>query len=135
MEDIIKQNEEKWDELVQLLFQFRDDIERDREARAEELGLSETEFAFHGILLAEIKKIYSLDQIDKNTAEKIKRIVQNLVKMMDEATQIVDFFKKRDEQTRVKRDITRAIIAEFDKIELVKPVTDRFMELAEVKFR
>ena len=54
---------------------------------------------------------------------------------MDEATQIVDFFKKRDEQKRVKRDIKRAIIAEFDKIELVKPVTDRFMELAEVKFR
>ena len=134
LEDIIKQNEEKWDELVQL-FQFRDDIERDREARAEELGLSETEFAFHGILLAEIKKIYTLDQIDENTAEKIKRIVQNLVKMMDEATQIVDFFKKRDEQKRVKRDIKRAIIAEFDKIELVKPVTDRFMELAEVKFR
>ena len=84
---------------------------------------------------AEIKRIYSIEQIDVNTAEKIKRIVQNLVKMMDEATQIVDFFKKRDEQKRVKRDIKRAIIAEFDKTELVKPVTDRFMELAEVKFR
>ena len=57
------------------------------------MGLSETEFAFHGILLAEIKKIFSWSD-RQNTAEKIKRIVQNLVKMMDEATQIVDFSKK-----------------------------------------
>jgi hypothetical protein len=36
---------------------------------------------------------------------------------------------------RVRRDIKRAILEEFDDPDLVKPVTDRFMELAEVKFR
>ena len=44
------------------------------------------------------------------------------------------FSKKRRTKTCKKR-YQKAIIAEFDKIELVKPVTDRFMELAEVKFR
>jgi type I restriction enzyme R subunit len=60
--------------------------------------------------------------------------VKSLVEMMNEATQIVDFFNKWDEQKRVRRDIKRAIIAEFDE-SLVKPVTDRFMELAKSKFR
>mgnify|MGYP001341092446 CR=1 FL=1 len=51
------------------------------------------------------------------------------------ASTIVDFFQKSDEQRRVRRDIKRTIIEEFDDLDLVKPVTDRFMELAEVKFR
>jgi type I restriction enzyme R subunit len=55
--------------------------------------------------------------------------------MMDEATAIVGFFEKWDEVKRVKRDIKRTVIEEFDDFDLVKPVTDRFMELAEVKFK
>ena len=55
--------------------------------------------------------------------------------MMDEATQIVGFFQKWDEQKIVRRNIKRAILREFDEEELIKPVTDRFMELAQVKFR
>jgi type I restriction enzyme R subunit len=55
--------------------------------------------------------------------------------MMDEATEIVDFFQKENEIKRVRRDIKRTIIDEFDNLDLVKPVTDRFMELAEVKFK
>ena len=53
--------------------------------------------------------------------------------MLDEATQIIDFFNKWDEQKRVKREIKRVVIANFDET-LVKPVTERFMELAEVRF-
>lgn len=61
--------------------------------------------------------------------------LQQLVAMMDEATEIVDFFQKWDEQKRVRRNIKRTIIEEFNQEQLVKPITDRFMELAEVKFR
>ena len=135
LESIIRKHEEKWDDLVQLLLEFRDTIEAEREVRAEELGLSETEFAFHGILLAEIKKGQGVDLLDTKTESKVKTVVQQLVLMMDEATQIVGFFQKWDEQKKVRRDIKRAILKEFDKEELVKPVTDRFMELAQVKFR
>lgn len=46
------------------------------------------------IYSAEIKKI-----------EQVKRVVQSLVQMLEEATQIIDFFDKWDEQKRVKRDI------------------------------
>ena len=46
LEDIIKKNEDKWDELVQLLMDFRGSIEENRERQAEDLGLSETELPF-----------------------------------------------------------------------------------------
>ena len=64
----------------------------------------------------------------------MKEVVRNLVSMMDEASKIVDFFKKWDEQKRVKIQIKRAILASFDE-SMVKPVTERFMELAKVKFK
>ena len=67
--------------------------------------------------------------------EKVKFVIHSLVQMMDEATAIVGFFEKWDEVKRVKRDIKRTVIKEFDDSDLVKPVTDRFMELAEVKFK
>ncbi len=53
--------------------------------------------------------------------------------MLDEATQIVDFFNKWDEQKRVKKEIKRIIIDVFGE-SFVKPVSERFMELAKVKF-
>ena len=59
--------------------------------------------------------------------------MQSLVQMLDESSQIVDFFDKWDEQRRVKRDIKRVIIANFSE-SMVKPVSERFMELAKVKF-
>jgi type I restriction enzyme R subunit len=135
LESIIRKNEEHWEELVQLLMDFRETIEEEREARAEELGLTETEFAFHGILMAEITQGEGVEAIDEEMHLKIKSVVQQLVSMMDEATEIVDFFQKWDEQRRVRRNIKRAILAEFDDEGIVKPVTDRFMELAEIKFR
>ena len=131
LEDIISKYEEKWDELVQLLLDLRSGIEEDHAQTAVELGLSPTELSFYNILIAELDRGQS---IDSETTEKAKSVVQSLVAMLDEATQIVGFFQKWDEQKRVKRDIKRVIIQSFNE-ELVKPVTERFMELAEVKFK
>ena len=131
LEDIIRRHEEKWDELVQLLLDFRDDIESDRKKEADDLGLSSTEFSFYNILVAELG---GAENIEEETAEQAKEVVQSLVQMLDEATRIVDFFDKWDEQRRVKREIKRVVIENFDE-SLVKPVTERFMELAEVKFK
>ena len=56
--------------------------------------------------------------------------------MLDEATGIVDFFKKQDEIKRVKQKIKRRILdTSFDNPDLRKIVMDRFMELAKVKFK
>jgi len=134
LEDIIQKHTEKWEELVQLLLNFRDDIEANRVQGAKDLGLTETEFSFHSIMLAEITKLRGDDSLDEVTYETIKEVVQSLVKMLDEASQIVDFFKKFDEQKAVKKNIKRMVIKHFD-LSLVKPVTDRFMELAQVKFK
>lgn len=134
LEDIIQKHSEKWEELVQLLLNFRDDIEANRVQGAKDLGLTETEFSFHSIMLAEITKLRGDDSLDEVTYETIKEVVQSLVQMLDEASQIVDFFKKFDEQKTVKKNIKRMVIKHLD-LSLVKPVTDRFMELAQVKFK
>ena len=73
-------------------------------------------------------------KLDEDTLDTVKEVVQSLVLMLDEASQIVDFFKKLDEQKRVKKNIKRMIIKHYN-LSLVKPVTDRFMELAHVKFK
>ena len=134
LEDIIRRHEEKWDELVQLLLDFRENIESDRREQAEDLGLSSTELSFYNILMAELTEGNDDMAMDAKTSEKVKEVIRSLVAMLDEATRIVDFFDKWDEQKRVKRDIKRVVIENFDE-SLVKPVTDRFMELAKVKFK
>lgn len=131
LEQIIQEYEDKWDELVQLLLDLRDNIETDHKQQATDLGLSPTELSFYNILIAELG---GEEAVDAEKAEQVKRVVQSLVEMLAEATRIVGFFDKWDEQKRVKRDIKRVVIAEFDE-SLVKPVTERFMELAEVKFK
>ena len=72
---------------------------------------------------------------DKVPYDEAKNIASELVSYLNEVSQIVDFFNKWDEQKRVRRDIKRALLEEFDETKIVKPVTDRFMELAEVKFK
>ena len=85
--------------------------------------------------MAEITKGEGIGVIDEDRGLKMKRVVQKLVAMMEEATEIVDFFDKYDEQKRVGRDIKRAIMEEFDDPELARLIARRFMELAKIKFR
>ena len=75
------------------------------------------------------------DVADAHKAEQVKRVVQSVVEILAEATQIVGFFKKWDEQKRIKVSIKRLIIKEFDDEPLAKALTERFMDLAEVKFK
>ncbi len=131
LEDIIRKHRNKWEELVQMLLNFRDNIESDRQKQAVVLGLSETELAFYNILVSELG---GKDTLGDSTESQVKEVVQSLVQMLDEATQIVDFFSKWDEQKRVKRDIKQKIIKNFDE-SLVKSITKRFMDLAETKFK
>ena len=113
---------------------FRDDIEKAREQGARDLGLTETEFAFYNVLFSEITKNQADKSLDQEEQDTLKDVVQLLVNTLDEASQIVDFFKKWDEQKTVKKKIKHTIIKHYD-LSLVKPVTDRFMELAQVKFK
>jgi type I restriction enzyme R subunit len=114
-----------------MLLNFRDNIETDHQQQAVDLGLSPTELAFYNIFVSELG---GKDALGDSTESQVKEVVQSLVKMLDEATQIVDFFSKWDERKRVKRDIKRKVIENFDE-SLVAPITERFMDLAETKFK
>ena len=114
---------------------FRGTMEEQREVQAKELGLDTTEFAFYSILMAEQGADKAGAELDEILQQKVLRVTKELVQMLHDTVHIVDFFRKWDEQKRVKRNIKRVILNEFDDLELVNPVTDRFMELAEVKFQ
>ena len=136
LNELLKRKDEHWDELVQLLFAFRTTIEDDRQKAADDLGLSDVEFSFHNILVAEIARATGEDSMDESTHDEVIAVTRLLVEMLDEATVIVDFFNKQDEIKRVQKKIKRTIIeTSFDDAELRKAVMDRFMELAKVKFK
>ena len=128
LEDIIQKHEERWDEMVQLLLDLRDNIEDDHKKEADILGLSQTELSFYNILISELG-----DEQNADTIQKAKVLVSSLVELLDEASQIVDFFNKWDEQKRMKKNIKHLIIENFDE-SLVDQVSSRFLDLAKTKF-
>lgn len=136
LEKIIHENQEKWETLVQLLLNLRENIEDEHKQNADDLGLTETEYAFHNILMVEVTNQRGDDSIDESSHKQVIEVVRKLVEMMEEATSIVEFFAKQDEVKKVRKNIKRTILDEdFGNRELVTAITDRFMELAKVKFK
>jgi len=133
---IIQKHGEHWEELAQQLLLFREHIESDRKAGAEELGLTEKEFAFRNILNEAVCKKEDNEALTESTHQEIINLTKKLVEMMDEASGIVDFFKKHDEIKTMKRKIKHGLIESSfgDNADLRKAVIDGFMELARVKF-
>ncbi len=136
LRDIIEKNHGKWEQQLELLLELVDNIEEEHRQAADNLGLSETEFAFYNILMAEVTQSKGEDVMDDAIHNEIKTTTQTLVAMFDRATLIVDFFHKHDEVKGMKKEIKHAIheCTFYDK-EIVKVVQDRFMELAQVKFK
>ena len=86
--------------------------------------------------MAEVAKASGEDVITEAVHQRIIYVVQQLVEMMEEATSIIGFFDKWNDQKRVKKLIKRAILDEdFGTKDLVSAITDRFMDLAKVKFK
>jgi len=136
LEEIIQKYENKWAELVQQLLLFRDGMEQQRSQQASELGLSETEYAFHGVLLAEIAKATGDETTDEQTHEQVLALTRELVQEFEQATRIVGFFDKWEEVKRIERQIKRAILDQpFASKALVAAVIQRFMELGKRHFR
>jgi len=136
LRDIIEKTAGKWDQQLELLLQMVDSMESEHKQAADDLGLSETEFAFYNILVAEVTRHAGEDAISEAVHDEIKATSQDLVGMFDEATQIVDFFSKPDEVKRMKKEIKRAVLdCSFGEKALVNVVQDRFTELAQNKFK
>ena len=137
LEKIIQDHEEHWEELVQLLLDFRENIEVDRKKGAVDLGLTETEFAFHNILMSELCRITGNEAIEKSVHDEILQVTTKLVGMIDESSQIVDFFDKHDAvkkvQLKIKRELMETSFGDDDKLR--SSVINGFMDLAKVKFQ
>jgi type I restriction enzyme R subunit len=135
LKDIILKNAGKWEQQIEFLLEMVDTIETNHKKAAVDIGLSETEYAFYNILMAEVTAIQGNDVVDDVTFDEIKSTTQTLVDTFNEATQIVDFFNKLDEVKRMKKEIKRAILDQsFSNPGLVKVVQERFMELGKTKF-
>ena len=136
LRDIIEKTNGKWDQQLELLLDMVGTLESDHKQAAEDLGLTETELAFYNILMAEVIEHGGDEVVDDAVHDEIKTTTQALVEMFDEATQIVDFFKKAEEIKRMKKAIKRAILdCSFGDKAIVNVVQERFMDLAKTKFR
>ena len=140
LKEILESKREKWEELVQLLLVFRDGMEKNKLQQAQDVGLTEIEFAFFMTLQKEVLEKFPDRSKDKKLQAEIIRCTGELVKMLEEATKVVDFFNRDSEKREVIKNIRRALgecsfcdVSEDKK--LVASVTDEFMRLAEVKFR
>ena len=132
----MERTHENWGKQLDLLLEFRGNIESEHQQQATDLGLTETELAFYNILNVEIIRISGNESIDEATDDEVIQVVKDLVGMLNGATAIVNFFDKHDEIKSVKRNIKRRILdTSFDDAELRKVVMERFMELAKVKFK
>jgi type I restriction enzyme R subunit len=138
LRDIIVKNAGNWERQLELLLGMVDNIDVEHKKAAQDIGLSETEYAFYNILTAEVSNVAESKGdyvVDDAVMEEVKSTTQTLVNTFDEATEIVDFFNKQDEVKRMKKEIKRAIIDQsFGESSLVKVVQERFMELGKTKF-
>lgn len=138
LKDIILKNAGKWEQQLELLLEMVDTIEINHKQAAVDIGLSETEYSFYNILMAEVTQAAETNGeyvVTDRTMSEVKATTQILVNTFDEATEIVDFFNKQDEVKRMKKEIKRAVIEQsFGEPSLVKAVQERFMELGKTKF-
>ena len=74
--------------------------------------------------------------MDETTHQQVLYLTKELVSAFQEATKIVGFFQRDAEMRTIKREIKRSILdRSFGTKELVAEVTDRFMDLAKVRFK
>ena len=112
-----------------------DDVCTSHQQAAQDVGLSETEFAFYNIWISEVTHANDGDVIDETLHETIKETTQSMVTMLEQATEIIDFFNKQDEVKRMKKEIKRVILDQpFGDKTLVNILQERFMDLAKTCF-
>ena len=123
-----------------LLFNFREDMEQEKQAEAEHYGFTDTEHAFFRILKAEVADKYPDRLEDKKLEAELVTFTTKIVTFLEEATSIVDFPKKQLEIRKARKKIRHMLddtsfcdISEDKK--MITTITNRFMDLAGVKFK
>lgn len=135
LEEIIRNHEDRWEELTRQLLLFRDRMEQEKTQQDADLGLSEDEGAFYRILMAQVSRASGDAAMDEETRQRVLHLTRELVALLREATRIVGFFDKWNEKARIKQAIKRAILEQpFGSRALVDAVTERLMDLARTKW-
>ena len=135
LEEIIQMHENRWGELLQQLLLFRDGMEQEKARQDADLGLSEEEGPFYRVLMTEVTQAAGDAAMDEETHQRVLDLSRKLVADLQDATRIVGFFDKWDEVARIKLHIKRSILEQpFGNRALVDVVTERFMDLARVRF-
>ena len=113
-----------------------DNLGTARRDAAKDIGLTETEYAFYNIMMAELTGGDDTTVLDDDQLKAVKETTQKLVMMFDETTQIVDVFNKPDQIKTMKKSIKRAVVDQpFYSAELNNALQERFIELAKTKYR
>ncbi|WP_025782107.1 type I restriction endonuclease subunit R [Candidatus Synechococcus spongiarum] len=136
LEEIIRNHEDRWEELARQLLLFRDRMEQEQARQNADLGLSGEEGPFYRVLAAEVSRASGNGDTDEETRQRVLEVTRELVAALREATRIVGFFDKWDEVARIKLQIKRSILElPFGSQALAAEVTERFMDLAKAKWR
>lgn len=131
LEEIIRNHENRWQELTRQLLLFRDRMDQEKTRQDAHLGLSEEEGPFYRVLAAEVSRASGDAAMDRETRQHVLDMTRELVAALREAARIVGFLGKWDEVARIKRQIKRSILEQpFGSQALVDVVTERFMDLA-----
>jgi len=137
LEQIIQAFKDNWELLAQQLLDFRNSIETEHTKKSEDLGLSQTEYAFFNILAAEVYGGGSGEPALSGAQKtELVRVTGEIVQTIEDVAYIVDFFKKEDEQKRIRLLLKRKLMETSfgDNDAMRKRIINRFMELAKARF-
>ena len=129
LEEILRKNKERWDDLEQLILDLGKNIEPGHKKRAADLGLSENELPFYNTLMKKLRG----DSSDETTIKKTKEAAKEIVKVVEEARQIVDFGDKWDEGRSLEKKIKRIVDAQFGE-SLARQAIEDLMKLMKSLF-
>jgi type I restriction enzyme R subunit len=138
LKTILQASAADWDDLQHMLLQLRDTIADNQRYQAETLGLSVCEFAFYGVLVQALQPVADVNSLEMDTQIELAQIAQDIVKMLQKATKIIDFFVKQDELKSIRKQIRRRLMdSTFGRQNerLVRNMTDQCMDLARIKFQ
>lgn len=130
LKDILEKQRDNWEQLLLELQEVRGDIETRRKSEAEGLGLSKQEYAFYGILKAEL----GIEEPNEDEQFAMLEISSAIFDMLRERTAIVEFFKKEAEVKKLRRDLKRMLIRLVKDPKINRVIIERYLELAKVSF-
>jgi len=138
LSEILAAQAEKWEELYNLLFDFRGSIEKERDTQASDLNLSSSAFAFFNALLETKEKLASAGvAMPENFDSELRQIAESIEKEVEMRTGIVDFFEKKDEVDDLRKHIRRSLLDTpfWENEKMRNQLLDSLMELAKAHFK